>query len=90
MIQKACHSLASYQWLLYICPHLMVTCAYACHVLSNVYTPFLALPYFWPKNSCHDYGVTIYIYPIAELIKMVFLATLAVCEVVSQFMNVVL
>jgi hypothetical protein len=51
---KICDSsLASYQWLLYICPpsdsnrH---THIYEYHGLSNVYTTFPALRYFWPKK----------------------------------------
>lgn len=89
---KVCESsLALYQWLLYICPHLIVTDTHMYHGLSDVYAAFPALPYFWPKNICQNYGWLSYkILPlIAELIKMVFLATLTVCELVSQCMDLI-
>jgi len=89
---KICDSsLASYQWLLYICPHLIVTETHIYHGLSNVYTAFPALPYFWPKNRCHNYGMTVIkIHPlIADLIKMVILATPTVCEVVSLCVDLI-
>jgi hypothetical protein len=57
---KICDSsLASYQWLLYIRPHLILTGPHVYHGLSNVFIAFPALPYFWPKNSCHNYGLTL-------------------------------
>jgi hypothetical protein len=58
MIRNMCGLFASYQWLLYIYHQLMVTLTSTCHVLSNIYTPFSALPHFggWDGGggSCHD------------------------------------
>jgi hypothetical protein len=35
-------------------PLLMVTFTITSDMLSNMYTPFLMLPYFWQKKSCCD------------------------------------
>jgi hypothetical protein len=54
-----CGLLASYQWPLYIYPHLIATFTSICHVLSNVYTAFLVLPHFSKKIVAMTYGVTL-------------------------------
>lgn len=59
---KICDSsLASYQWLLYICPHLIVTdtyiqvpWAFKCIFYISCIAILLA-----KKNSCHSYGMTV-------------------------------
>jgi len=57
IIPKICGLNASYQWLLYIHPDLMVTSTSTCHILSNVYTSFTILCNVWPKIVPMTYGV---------------------------------
>ena len=57
IIPKICGLRASYQWLLYIHPDVMVTFTSTCHVLSNLYTSFPILWDVWPKNVSMTYGV---------------------------------
>ena len=64
MSEKTCWLLASYQWLLYIYPHLMVPYANTCQMLSKAYTtftPFPALPCVWRGKGWFSmtYGVTL-------------------------------
>jgi len=47
MIQESCGVLASYQWLLYVHPRLMVAFTCTCHMLWNICTAFPILPHLW-------------------------------------------
>jgi hypothetical protein len=64
MSEKTCWLLASYQWLLYIYPDLLVSYANTCQMLSKAYstfTPFSALPCVWrgEVGFSMTYGVTL-------------------------------
>jgi hypothetical protein len=47
MIQKSCGVLASYHWLLYVHPRLMVAFTCTCHMLWSICTALTILPHLW-------------------------------------------
>jgi hypothetical protein len=89
---KICDSsLASYQWLFYICPHLIVTDTLYTMGFQMCILHFLHRHTFGQKIVAiimEWLSCKIFLF-IGELIKMVFLATVTVCEVVSQCMDLI-
>jgi hypothetical protein len=51
MIYYTCGLYGSYQWLLYVYHSLMVAFKSMCPMFSHIYTPFSALPCFWPGHD---------------------------------------
>jgi hypothetical protein len=58
-IQNACVLLASYQWLLYTYPHLMIKLQVCTTVLSDMYPQLPTMLQFWPtpkKKAAMTFG----------------------------------
>lgn len=59
-----------------------------CHVLSNAYTTFSTLPYFWSRNSYHEIWTDLCIYmSYPSGVDWLFLHRIKLCNLAFPFTN---